>query len=76
MSQVLGRKVKFKKLPLIIAKLAMDKEMYLMFRWFDEKGFTADIKRTKHIFPSVEVTPLKNWLVNEGWHRWNKKGSI
>jgi len=76
MSQVMGRKVKFKKLPLIIARLAMDKEMYLMFRWFGEKGFTADIETTRRTFPSVDVTSLKNWLANEGWQRWNKKGSI
>jgi uncharacterized protein YbjT (DUF2867 family) len=76
MSQVLGRKVKFKRLPLMIVKLAMDKEMYLMFKWFNEKGYTADIEETKRNFPLVQVTDLKNWLLNENWQRWNKKGSI
>jgi len=76
MSEVLGKKVKFKRLPLFIVKLVMDREMYLMFKWFNEKGFTADIKETKRNFPAVEVTGLKQWLVNENWQRWNKKGSI
>jgi uncharacterized protein YbjT (DUF2867 family) len=76
MAQVLGMKVKFKRLPLIIARLAMDKEMYLMFKWFNEKGFTVDIEETKKNFPAVKVTTLKKWLVNESWHRWNKKGSV
>jgi len=42
MTEVLGMNIKFKRLPLFIAKLAMDKEMYLMFKWFNEKGFQAD----------------------------------
>ena len=76
MPEVLGIKVKFKRLPLIIAKFVMDKEMYLMFKWFNEKGFDANIEETKRNFPSVNVTTLKKWLVNENWHRWNKKGSV
>ena len=76
MTEVLGRRVKFKKLPLIIARVVMDKEMYLMFKWFNEKGFNVNIEETKRNFPSVNVTTLKNWLVKENWHRWNKKGSV
>jgi uncharacterized protein YbjT (DUF2867 family) len=76
MSQVLGINVKFKRLPLVIAKFVMDKEMYLMFKWFNEKGFNADIEETKSNFQSVKVTTLKEWLINESWYRWNKKGSI
>jgi uncharacterized protein YbjT (DUF2867 family) len=75
-SQVLGIEVKFKRLPLVIVRFAMDKEMYLMFKWFNEKGFDAKIEETKRDFPSVKVTDLKKWLVNESWHRWNKKGSV
>jgi uncharacterized protein YbjT (DUF2867 family) len=76
MSQVLGMKIKFKKIPLIIAKFVMNKEMYLMFKWFNEKGFNADMEETQKNFPSVKVTDLKQWLVNESWQRWNKKGSV
>jgi len=76
MSRILGKKIKFKKLPLFIAKLMMDREMYLMFKWFDEKGFTADIEGIKLHFPSVSPTTLSKWLENENWQRWNKKGSV
>ena len=76
MTEVLGIKVKFKRLPLFIVKLVMDKEMYLMFKWFNEKGFTVNIEETKRDFPSVKVTTLKEFLVNENWQRWNKKGSV
>ena len=41
MTEVLGINVKFKRLPLFIVKLVMDKEMYLMFKWFNEKGFKS-----------------------------------
>ena len=76
MSRILGKKMKFKKLPLMIAKLMMDREMYLMFKWFNEKGFTADMEGIKLNFPSVLPTTLNKWLENENWQRWNKKGTI
>ena len=76
MSRVLGKNIKFKRLPLFVAKLMMDKEMYLMFKWFNEKGFTADMTGIKLHFPSVHPTTLFKWLENENWQRWNKKGTI
>jgi uncharacterized protein YbjT (DUF2867 family) len=76
MSRVLGKKIKFKRLPLFVAKLMMDKEMYLMFKWFNEKGFTADMKEFKSHFPTVLPTTLAKWLENENWQRWNKKGTV
>jgi len=76
MSRVLGKKIKFKRLPLFVAKFMLDKEMYLMFKWFNEKGFTADMKKFKSQFPSVLPTSLAKWLENENWQRWNKKGSV
>jgi uncharacterized protein YbjT (DUF2867 family) len=76
MSEVLGQKVRFKRLPLFVVKMVMDKEMYLMFKWFNEKGFAANISATNETFPGVKVTALKEFLVNENWQRWNKKGSI
>ncbi len=76
MSDVLGKKIKFKQLPLFIAKLVMDKEMYVMFRWFNEKGFTADMAAARNAFPFIEPTSLKEWLINENWQRWDKKGKV
>ena len=76
MAEVLGINVKFKRLPLFIVKLVMDREMYLMFKWFYEKGFTANMEETKRNFPDVSVTSLKAFLVRENWQRWNKKGTV
>ena len=76
MAQVLGKKIKFKRLPLFIVKLVMDKELYLMFKWFNEKGFTADASIQKREFPSIKPTSLKEFLLKENWQRWNVKGSV
>ena len=75
-SEVTGIKVKFKKIPMPIVRLFMDKEMFLMFHWFDEKGFEADRQVAAKDFPDVKATTLKEFLLNENWHRWNKKGSV
>jgi uncharacterized protein YbjT (DUF2867 family) len=76
MTQVLGKKIKFKRLPLFIVKLVMDKELYLMFKWFNEKGFSADTSIQKKEFPSIKPTTLKEFLLKENWQRWNVKGSV
>ena len=76
MAEVLGFNVTFKLFPLFIAKLVMDKEIYIMFKWFNEKGFNAKIEQTKATFPSVKVTSLKEFLLKENWQRWNIKGSV
>jgi hypothetical protein len=61
---------------MLIVKMVMDKEMYQMFRWFNERGFQADQAATNVAFPSVKPWTLKEFLINENWHRWNKKGTI
>jgi uncharacterized protein YbjT (DUF2867 family) len=76
MSEVLGIKVKFSRLPMFIVKMVMDKEIYRMFSWFNEKGFNADRNETRRNFPNLHTVGLKEFLINERWHRWNKKGSI
>ncbi len=75
-SGVLGMKVKFSRIPMPIVRLVMDKEMYLMFRWFNEKGFEADRDETARILPGIHATSLKEFLLSENWQRWNKKGTI
>jgi len=76
MTEVSGIKVKFKRLPMFIVRMVMDKEMYLMFKWFNNEGFKADMKGVKIDFPTVKATTLKDFLVNENWQRWNKKGTV
>jgi uncharacterized protein YbjT (DUF2867 family) len=68
-SRVLGKRVKFKKLPLPIVRLVLGNELYQMFRWFNEAGFQADIPALKRRFPKVRLLSLEEWLREEGWQK-------
>ena len=71
--RVLGRPVKFQKLPLPLVRLVLGKEFYLMFRWFNEAGFKADIPGLRRKYPEVHLHTLEEWLREEGWHKRAKR---
>lgn len=68
-SQVLARPVRFSKLPMPIVRLFMSKEFYVMFRWFNQAGFKADIAALRRRYPEVHLHTLEEWLRAEGWHK-------
>lgn len=68
-SRVLGKPVKFQKLPLPLVRIILGKEFYLMFRWFNEEGFQADIPALRKRYPEVRLYTLEEWLRAEGWHK-------
>lgn len=68
-SRVLGKPVKFQKLPLPLVRLILGKEFYVMFRWFNEAGFKADIPGLRGAYPEIHLHTLEEWLRNEGWHK-------
>ena len=68
-SRVLGKPVKFQRLPLPLVRLILGKEFYRMFRWFNEAGFKADIPGLRRAYPEVRLQTLEEWLRNEGWHK-------
>ena len=68
-SRVLGQPVKFRRLPMPVVRLAMGKEGYQMFRWFNESGFQADIAGLRRRYPEVHLHSLEEWLRAEGWHK-------
>ncbi len=68
-SRVLGKPVKFQKLPMPIVRLALGKEFYQMFRWFNESGFKADIPGLRKRYPEIHLHTLEEWLRAEGWHK-------
>jgi uncharacterized protein YbjT (DUF2867 family) len=72
-SRVLGKPVKFQKLPLPLVRLILGKELYRMFRWFNEAGFKADIPALRRAYPEVRLQTLEEWLRNEGWHKRAKR---
>jgi uncharacterized protein YbjT (DUF2867 family) len=72
-SRVLGKPVKFRKLPLPFVRLLLGKEFYVMFRWFNEAGFKADIPGLHRAYPEVHLHTLEEWLRIEGWHKRAKR---
>jgi uncharacterized protein YbjT (DUF2867 family) len=68
-SRVLGKEVKFRKLPMPMVRILLGKEFYQMFRWFNESGFKADIAFLRRRYPEVHLQTLDEWLRNEGWHK-------
>ena len=68
-SRVLGKPVRFKKLPMLAVRLFLGKEFYQMFRWFNEAGFQADIPELRRRYPEVRLQTLEEWLRSEGWQK-------
>jgi len=68
-SHVLGKPVKFQKLPLPLVRLVLGKEFYVMFRWFNKAGFKADIPGLRRAYPEIHLHTLEEWLRNEGWQK-------
>src|SRR5262249_46981918 len=68
-SRVLGKEVKFRRLPMPMVRLFLGKEFYEMFRWFNDSGFKADIDGLRRRYPEVHLQTLEEWLRNEGWHK-------
>ena len=67
--RVIGKPVKFRRLPLLIVRLVLGKEFFLMFRWFNEAGYKADIAGLRRRYPEVHLHSLEEWLREEGWNR-------
>lgn len=68
-SRVLGKPVKFQKLPLPLVRIVLGKEFYQMFRWFNDSAYKADIPALRRKYPEVPLQSLEEWLRNEGWHK-------
>jgi len=68
-SRVLGKRVKFRRLPMPIVRVALGKQFYQMFRWFNQAGFKADIEGLRRRFPEIHLRSLEEWLRDEGWHK-------
>jgi uncharacterized protein YbjT (DUF2867 family) len=66
---VLGKKVRFRRLPLLLVRLVLGKEFHQMFHWFNYAGFKADIEGLRQRYPEVHLRSLEEWLRDEGWHK-------
>jgi len=68
-SRVLGKPVKFQRIPMPLVRLVLGREFYLMFRWFNQAGFKADIPVLRQRYPEIQLHTLEEWLRAEGWHK-------
>ncbi len=68
-SRVMGKPVKFRRLPMPFVRLVLGKEFYSMFRWFNEAGYKADIVGLRRRYPEIHLHTLEEWLREDGWNR-------
>jgi len=54
---VLGKPVKFQKLPMPGVRLFLGREFYQMFRWFNQARFNANIPKLRSRYPEVHSDP-------------------
>lgn len=61
-STVLNKKIEYEKLPVLIIRLFLGKNLYKMFRWMDEKSFfqKEDVDLTKTEFSNL--LSLESWI--------------
>jgi uncharacterized protein YbjT (DUF2867 family) len=61
-SEVLGKEIKYQKLPMVITRLVMGKNLYKMFKWVNENNavFLKDLERFRKEYPNL--TGLKQWI--------------
>jgi uncharacterized protein YbjT (DUF2867 family) len=61
-SEALGKKIEYSKLPALITRLAMGKDLYKMFTWINKNDavFLKDINAFKKEFPGL--LDLKTWI--------------
>ncbi|MDQ3393327.1 MAG: NmrA/HSCARG family protein [Bacteroidota bacterium] len=61
-SYVLNKKIEYQKLPVLITRLFLGKNLYKMFKWIDEKSFfqKEDLESTNKEFPNL--ISLKSWI--------------
>jgi uncharacterized protein YbjT (DUF2867 family) len=68
-TRVMGKPVKFQKLPMPIVRLVLGREFYQMFHWFNDAGYKADIAGLRRRYPEIHLHTLEEWLREEGWNR-------
>jgi uncharacterized protein YbjT (DUF2867 family) len=68
-SRVMGKPVKFRKLPMPLVRVLLGKEFYQMFHWFNQAGYKADIAGLRRRYPEIHLHTLEEWLREDGWDK-------
>lgn len=64
-SQVLGRNVTYQQIPFEEFEQQAGREMTIMFRWFQNVGYSVDLVKLRQEFPAP--TDLESYLLDKGW---------
>jgi uncharacterized protein YbjT (DUF2867 family) len=62
---VLGKKVEYQQIPFEAFEQQAGEEMTIMYRWFENVGYGADLAELKHDFP--QPTDFESYLRDHGW---------
>jgi uncharacterized protein YbjT (DUF2867 family) len=65
MSQVTGREISYYQVPWNQFREQMGEEFAVMYEWFNEVGYEANIPALRSEYP--ELTTLEQYLCNHGW---------
>jgi hypothetical protein len=66
-SRVMGKPVKYRRLPRRATRILLGKEFYAMFRWLNRDGFQANIPELRRKYPEVHLHSLEEWLREDNW---------
>jgi len=66
LSEVTGRDIQYESFP-PDALRAQSEDMALMYEWFDDTGYVADINGLRHDFPEVEWHDFAAWAREQDW---------
>ena len=50
-----------------IVRVALGKEFFQMFHWFNDSGYQADVKGLRARYPELRLPTLEDWPREEGW---------
>jgi len=65
--RVMGKPVKYGRLPMLAARILLGKDFHAMFRWLNRDGFQANIPELRRKYPEIHLHSLEEWLREDGW---------
>jgi uncharacterized protein YbjT (DUF2867 family) len=68
-SRVMGKSVKYGRLPMLAARILLGKDFHAMFRWLNRDGFHANISELRRKYPEIHLHSLEEWLREDGWDK-------
>jgi uncharacterized protein YbjT (DUF2867 family) len=74
LSRVLGKPINYQQIPFEAFEQLAGEEVTIMFRWFENVGYTADFAQLKHDFPTP--TDLESYLRDRGWAKPARSASV